>query len=178
VLSGRGLCDELITRPEKSYRLCCVVVCDIETSWMRTPWPTEGCRAKNKHLGWCWTFLIASLADQQLCNAAVNVIQDGGKVPVRLLEVECKLEWTSLWMSCTYEFSKCWKWSVEMGLTCFQHSAALFLQKCTGTLHSLCLRICITVWALWKQAWVRGFMFWQCCWWKFPSSAMWRRIGW
>jgi len=30
VLSGRGLCDELITRPEKSYRLCCVVVCDLE----------------------------------------------------------------------------------------------------------------------------------------------------
>jgi len=25
VLSGRGLCDELITRPEESYRLCCVV---------------------------------------------------------------------------------------------------------------------------------------------------------
>jgi len=30
VLSGRGLCDELTTRPEKSYRLCCVVVCDLE----------------------------------------------------------------------------------------------------------------------------------------------------
>jgi len=30
VLSGRGLCDELITRPEESYRLCCVV-CDLET---------------------------------------------------------------------------------------------------------------------------------------------------
>jgi hypothetical protein len=29
-LSGRGLCDELITRPEESYRLWCVVVCDIE----------------------------------------------------------------------------------------------------------------------------------------------------
>jgi len=29
-LSGRGLCDELITRPEESYRLCCVV-CDLET---------------------------------------------------------------------------------------------------------------------------------------------------
>ena len=25
VLSGRGLCDELITRPEESYRLWCVV---------------------------------------------------------------------------------------------------------------------------------------------------------
>ena len=30
MLSGRGLCDELITRPEKSYRLWCVVVCDLE----------------------------------------------------------------------------------------------------------------------------------------------------
>jgi hypothetical protein len=26
MLLGRGLCDELITRPEESYRLCCVVV--------------------------------------------------------------------------------------------------------------------------------------------------------
>jgi hypothetical protein len=25
-LSGRGLCDELIARPEESYQLCCVVV--------------------------------------------------------------------------------------------------------------------------------------------------------
>ena len=30
VLSGRGLCDELITRPEESYRLWCAVVCDLE----------------------------------------------------------------------------------------------------------------------------------------------------
>jgi len=42
VLSGRGLCDELITRPEKSYRLWCVVVCDQETSRMRRPWPALG----------------------------------------------------------------------------------------------------------------------------------------
>jgi len=32
VLSGRGLCDELITRPEESYRLWCVVECDLETT--------------------------------------------------------------------------------------------------------------------------------------------------
>jgi hypothetical protein len=32
VLSGRVLCDELITRPEESYRLWRVVVCDQETS--------------------------------------------------------------------------------------------------------------------------------------------------
>ena len=38
VLSGRGLCDELITRPEESCRLCCVVVCDLETSRMGDPY--------------------------------------------------------------------------------------------------------------------------------------------
>ena len=48
VLSGRVLCDELITRPEESYLLWCVVVCDLENSIMRRPWPTGGCRAKNK----------------------------------------------------------------------------------------------------------------------------------
>jgi len=37
-LSGRGLCDELITCPEESYRLCCVVVCDLETSRMGAPY--------------------------------------------------------------------------------------------------------------------------------------------
>jgi len=30
VLSGRSLCDELITRPGQSYRLLCAVVCDLE----------------------------------------------------------------------------------------------------------------------------------------------------
>ena len=38
VLSGRGLCDELITRPEESYRLWCVVVCDLETSRIGAPY--------------------------------------------------------------------------------------------------------------------------------------------
>jgi hypothetical protein len=42
VLSGIGLCDVLIIRPEESYRLWCVVVCDLETSWMKKPWPTGG----------------------------------------------------------------------------------------------------------------------------------------
>jgi len=37
VLSGRGLCDELITRPEESYRLWCVVVCDLETPRIGAP---------------------------------------------------------------------------------------------------------------------------------------------
>jgi hypothetical protein len=32
VLSSRGLYDELITRPEESYRLLCVILCYLETS--------------------------------------------------------------------------------------------------------------------------------------------------
>jgi hypothetical protein len=32
--------DELIPRPEKSYQTWRVDECDLETSWMRRPWPT------------------------------------------------------------------------------------------------------------------------------------------
>jgi hypothetical protein len=42
VLSGRAVCDELITCPEESYRLWCVVVCDLEDSWMRRLCPIRG----------------------------------------------------------------------------------------------------------------------------------------
>jgi hypothetical protein len=67
VLSGRGLCDELITRPEESYRLWCVVVGDLETSGMRWPWPTGGCCAKQN--------LISSVCIYTFClkrNAVVH----------------------------------------------------------------------------------------------------------
>ena len=57
VLSGSGLCDELLTRPEESYRLWCVVVCDVETSRMRRPLPALGRSAtgkknRSKCFGW------------------------------------------------------------------------------------------------------------------------------
>ena len=46
VVRKKGLCDELVTCPEKSYRLWCVVVCDLETSGMRggamAPWGLFG----------------------------------------------------------------------------------------------------------------------------------------
>ena len=41
VLSGRGLCD-------KSYWLWCIIVCDLETSRTRRPWPSLGCNATCK----------------------------------------------------------------------------------------------------------------------------------
>jgi hypothetical protein len=39
VLSRTGLCDGLIPRPEKSYRLWCVYVCDqINNNPLHLPW--------------------------------------------------------------------------------------------------------------------------------------------
>jgi hypothetical protein len=54
----RDLCDELITRLEESYRLRCVVVCDLQTSRMRRPWPELGQSAirrerKKKNYTYC-----------------------------------------------------------------------------------------------------------------------------
>jgi hypothetical protein len=43
VLSGRGLCDELITRPEESYRLWRVVVCDLENLMNEEAIPNHLC---------------------------------------------------------------------------------------------------------------------------------------
>jgi len=42
VLSGRGLCYGLITRPEESYRMWRVVVCDQETSNTKRLKPARG----------------------------------------------------------------------------------------------------------------------------------------
>ena len=50
VLSGRGLCDGLITRPEESYRLWCVVVCDLEKPRGRGGHsPRLGCKRHKKN---------------------------------------------------------------------------------------------------------------------------------
>jgi len=50
VSSGIDLCDALITRPEESYRLCCVAVCNVETSRMRRSWPALGRSAIGKKI--------------------------------------------------------------------------------------------------------------------------------
>jgi hypothetical protein len=48
VLSGRGLCDELITRPEESYRLWSVVVCDLENLVNEEPMTRVGSQRHRK----------------------------------------------------------------------------------------------------------------------------------
>ena len=68
VLSGRGLCDGLITRPEESYRLWCVVVCDQETSCMRRPWPALGRSAIGKKP----FYLVVLCIMKTACNKVTN----------------------------------------------------------------------------------------------------------
>jgi hypothetical protein len=94
VLSGRGPCDELIPRPEESYRLCCVVVCDLETSWMRRTWPTGGCRAQEKcthyyvliyntptYFGAQWSIIREwSCAEQSLGHTISSNIRNCGEI--------------------------------------------------------------------------------------------------
>ena len=48
MLSGRGLCDGPISRPEKSYRLRCVSLCVIWKFQVRRPWPPLGCSVRDK----------------------------------------------------------------------------------------------------------------------------------
>ena len=50
LLLGIGLCFGPIAFPDESYQLCCVVVCDVETSRMRRPWPALGCSAIGEKL--------------------------------------------------------------------------------------------------------------------------------
>jgi hypothetical protein len=50
VLSGRGLCDKLVPRPEESYRVWCVQSVIVKPWKMRRPRPPRGCRAIEKNL--------------------------------------------------------------------------------------------------------------------------------
>jgi hypothetical protein len=50
VLSGRGLCDGLVPRPEESYRLWCVYCVIWKPRKMRRPRPPGDCRAIEKKI--------------------------------------------------------------------------------------------------------------------------------
>ena len=80
VLSGRGLYEGLITRPEESYRLWRVIVCDQETSYARRLQPCQrtakykpimgcsGSREKKKMFGYSYVHLPSIKEYLNLCN--------------------------------------------------------------------------------------------------------------
>jgi len=89
LLSGRGLSDELITRPEESYRLWCVVMCNLgnlknEEAMTRVgfqrhskekgTWSSE-CQIRLKHLFICNspTYTIMANTSGQSILALIDV---------------------------------------------------------------------------------------------------------
>jgi len=74
VLSGRGLCDELITRPEESYRLWCVAVCYLETSRMGSPHIYDISSLRVKELS------LSYLKFPQFLQKQFDMLQKNGKI--------------------------------------------------------------------------------------------------
>ena len=111
VLSRRGLCDALITHPEESYRLWCVVVCDLETSRMRRPWPLAPQKTKFK-LQW-----------KQFCDKFVRVTKEwrGWRKGVEIWRVIADKGW-----SCSFGDG----WHDEMLTTPHRRNS-----ECYGTSH-------------------------------------------
>jgi len=85
-LSGRGLCDELITRPEESYRLCCVVVCDLETSRIGAPYMYDISHLRVNFGSWSLIFYLEFLSssfEMELISFLVVLPYNWGKSTVK-----------------------------------------------------------------------------------------------
>ena len=125
VLSGRGLCDELINRPEESYIIWCVVVYDLETSLMRRSWTDGGFYAKNKHTNEL----------NPLVTSCLKSCKRPAKEPnaVRLLNFETDVTW---WMKqerqWTYDITL-WQVRVTTGDVGIQYKLPLFFELHTSS---------------------------------------------
>ena len=86
VLSRRCLCDELITRPEESYRMCCVVVYDLETSRMRRSWPALGLRATGEVIN----FVACKMLDILKRTTRARILETCKRMSMNLGWVTCK----------------------------------------------------------------------------------------
>jgi hypothetical protein len=60
--------EDSATRPEESYRLWCVVVCELETSIMRRPWPALGLLRQRYQL-------LDNKVSKKMLRLCTNVVQ-------------------------------------------------------------------------------------------------------
>jgi hypothetical protein len=67
MLSERS-CVGLISSPEESYRLWCVVVCDREASILRRPWPSGGYCALKKN----WLIFVSGSSNYAIFTAGLT----------------------------------------------------------------------------------------------------------
>jgi hypothetical protein len=102
VLSGRGLCDELITRPEESYQLRRVVVCDLEKPqewgghdprWVAAP------RQKRKKMVNSLVVYLKTRVKQELFKFVVSLVkkfflQAVITCPSPVLKIVANADWT------------------------------------------------------------------------------------
>jgi len=118
VLSGRGLCDELITRPEESYRLWSIVVCDLEISVRRSTCFRRFFRPSSGAQNCTYSvrpLLLPAASLARLAAGSSNGLtlyvqfwapDDGRKD--RLKHVECLTEINKLW-----NVASCWLYSAN-----------------------------------------------------------------
>jgi len=105
VLSGRALYDELITPPEESYRLWCVVVYDLETSLIRRPWPwpTGGLSRQKQTIKWT-PILVAARSKVAVCSRLPS--ETVGSNPTGCMDIGCQCRVLSGGMRRTHHSSR------------------------------------------------------------------------
>ena len=76
MLSGRGFCDGLITRPEESYRLWCVVVCDLENLKNEEIMTCVGSQrhSKKKKYIYIYIYVLSELLRHQVWIVLVSLV--------------------------------------------------------------------------------------------------------
>jgi hypothetical protein len=94
VSSGRGLCDELITRPEESYRLWRVIVCDHENPVDEEVIARDGLqRQTNKNITHS-SKSTHTLITEDVCFGNVCAISDKYR---KILGTQLRLYCTTIW---------------------------------------------------------------------------------
>ena len=175
VLSGRGLCDELITRPEESYRLCCVIVCDIETSRMRRRWVAAPQTKKITFL--CTHRQFSKINFPSLLNmisSCRNLLRVLAAIALTYFKQSCTLEHTGrrksldniTWLLChpVKYLSKCIVNKKYVKLLKNSHSR---FQVVSAKRNNIAPQISVDTWSLFAQLFVQGgvrLRWWTCCW--------------
>ena len=119
VLSGRGLFDELITRPEESYLQWSVVVCDPATSRMRRSWPTLGRSAEGNTCVWTINIYVCVC----VCRFEGVVVLFIALVAVVRCSMQCRSN------SCKKEGTFCLRVSLVEGHCSFQKIIIIYLNS-------------------------------------------------
>ena len=129
---GRTPLDELITRPEESYRLCCVVVCDLETSRMGAPYiyNISRLRVNSRNSGCLWSLFSNRIS-------IIRIFFISGSFSVRLNMSKCSS--TVLYLQPKFLFLLCdsavkphliwrdkWRFSLNI-LQNYKHETIRFL---------------------------------------------------